>query len=194
MPSHVNFITGNANKLNEVKAILEAAGIAVQSQNLDLEEVQGTIEQVTESKARRAAEQVGGPVLVDDTSLCFNALHGLPGPYIKWFMASIGHQGLNDLLAAYEDKSAEAVATFGYCEGPGKEVKLFQGRCPVRSSPLTFLPYSLCSALMLGDSMPGHSLIDVCTGKDRAPEGPNDVRLGRLLRVRGEDVSSIQDF
>lgn len=131
MPSHVNFITGNANKLNEVKAILEAAGIAVQSQNLDLEEVQGTIEQVTESKARRAAEQVGGPVLVDDTSLCFSALNGLPGPYIKWFMASIGHQGLNDLLAAYEDKSAEAVATFGYCEGPGKEVKLFQGRCPV---------------------------------------------------------------
>lgn len=131
MPTHVNFITGNANKLREVKAILEAAGIEVRSQNLDLEEVQGTIEQVTESKCRRAAEQVGGPVLVDDTSLCFNALGGLPGPYIKWFMTTIGHQGLNNLLAAYEDKSAEAVATFGYSEGPGHEIKLFQGRCPV---------------------------------------------------------------
>lgn len=129
--TNVNFITGNANKLREVKAILEGAGLTVTSQNLDLEEVQGTIEQVTESKCRRAAEQVGGPVLVDDTSLCFNALGGLPGPYIKWFMATIGHQGLNNLLAAYEDKSAEAVATFGYCEGPGQEVKLFQGRCPV---------------------------------------------------------------
>jgi inosine/xanthosine triphosphate pyrophosphatase family protein len=48
-------------------------------------------------------------------------------------MTTIGHQGLNNLLAAYEDKSAEAVATFGYSEGPGHEVKLFQGRCPVRS-------------------------------------------------------------
>ena len=46
-------------------------------------------------------------------------------------MTTIGHQGLNNLLAAYTDKSAEAVATFGYCEGPGHEVKLFQGRCPV---------------------------------------------------------------
>lgn len=30
--------------------------------------------------------QVDGPVFVEDTSLCFNALGGLPGPYIKWFM------------------------------------------------------------------------------------------------------------
>lgn len=48
-------------------------------------------------------------------------------------MTSIGHQGLNNLLAAYDDKSAEAVCTFGYCAGPGEEVIIFQGRCPVRS-------------------------------------------------------------
>lgn len=53
----VNFISGNANKLREVKAILEPE-IGVQSQNLDLEEVQGTLEEVTESKCRRAAELV----------------------------------------------------------------------------------------------------------------------------------------
>ena len=26
-----------------------------------------------------AARQVGGPVMVEDTSLCYNALNGLPG-------------------------------------------------------------------------------------------------------------------
>lgn len=31
------------------------------------------------------------------------------------------------MLKGFEDKTAEAVCTFGYCEGPGKEVKLFQG-------------------------------------------------------------------
>lgn len=61
MPTHVNFITGNANKLREVKAILEAAGIEVRSQSLDLEEVQGSIEEVTESKCRRAAEMASIP-------------------------------------------------------------------------------------------------------------------------------------
>ncbi|KAH7318785.1 inosine triphosphate pyrophosphatase-like protein [Stachybotrys elegans] len=126
---HVNFITGNANKLREVKAILEPA-IEVRSQSFDIDEVQGTVEEVTISKCRKAAELVNGPVLVEDTSLCYNALGGLPGPYIKWFMTTIGHQGLNNLLAAYEDKSAEAVCTFGYCAGPGHEPILFQGRCP----------------------------------------------------------------
>lgn len=53
----VNFITGNANKLTEVKAILEPE-IEVLSQPIDLEEMQGTLEEVTESKCRRAAELV----------------------------------------------------------------------------------------------------------------------------------------
>ena len=50
-------------------------------------------------------------------------------------MASIGHEGLNNLLAAYEDKSAQAVATFGFSRGPGHEPILFQGRTDVRSMP-----------------------------------------------------------
>ncbi|KAK5993147.1 Inosine triphosphate pyrophosphatase [Cladobotryum mycophilum] len=55
MTPRVFFITGNSNKLREVKSILEPR-IEVQSQSLDLEEIQGTIEEVTESKCRRAAE------------------------------------------------------------------------------------------------------------------------------------------
>jgi inosine triphosphate pyrophosphatase len=53
----VNFITGNANKLGEVKAILEPA-IQVESQALDLPEIQGTLEEVTLDKCRRAADLV----------------------------------------------------------------------------------------------------------------------------------------
>lgn len=49
----------------------------------------------------------------------------------KWFLADIGHEGLNKLLAAYPDKSAEAVCTFGYSEGPGHNPVIFQGKCPV---------------------------------------------------------------
>ncbi|KAK4645872.1 nucleoside triphosphate pyrophosphohydrolase ham1 [Podospora bellae-mahoneyi] len=122
----VNFITGNANKLSEVKAILEPA-ISVTNQSLDLVEIQGTLEEVTIDKCRRAAELVGGPVLVEDTCLCFDALQDLPGPYIKWFLGSIGHEGLNNMLLAYKDKGAKAVCTFGYSAGPGHEPILFQG-------------------------------------------------------------------
>lgn len=49
-------------------------------------------------------------------------------------MESIGHDGLNNMLAAYEDKSARAVCTFGYSAGPGSEPILFQGVTDVWST------------------------------------------------------------
>jgi len=57
----VNFITGNANKLREVVAVLEPA-IEVRSQALDLVEIQGSVEDVTTDKCKRAAERVSFPV------------------------------------------------------------------------------------------------------------------------------------
>ncbi|KAI9683123.1 MAG: nucleoside triphosphate pyrophosphohydrolase ham1 [Trizodia sp. TS-e1964] len=125
-PKHLNFITSNANKLREVQAILGTAA-TLQSQSLDIPEIQGSIAEVSADKCQRAAEAVQGPVLVEDTALCFTALNGLPGPFIKWFMQDIGHAGLNHLLAAYADKSAEAVCTFAYSAGPGHKPLLFQG-------------------------------------------------------------------
>lgn len=43
--------------------------------------------------------------------------------------------GLNNLLAAYEDKSAEAVCTFAYGSGNARDpILLFKGITPVRYS------------------------------------------------------------
>ncbi|EFX01172.1 non-canonical purine NTP pyrophosphatase [Grosmannia clavigera kw1407] len=135
----LHFVTGNANKLAEVRAILEQPAsssssssvplpITVTSRSIDLLEIQAASkEEVTLDKCRRAVEIIQGPVLVEDTCLCFNALNGLPGPYIKWFMTSLGHDGLNKLLAGHEDKSAQAVCTFALSKGPGHEPMLFQG-------------------------------------------------------------------
>ncbi|KAG8532010.1 uncharacterized protein KY384_003646 [Bacidia gigantensis] len=122
----LHFITGNKNKLAEVQSILGDV-VPLKSQSLVLVETQGTIEDISKDKCRRAADevegrtrqalhstdlipiQVGGPVLTEDTCLCFKALKDLPGPYIKWFLQALGHEGLNNMLLAYPDKSAEAV-------------------------------------------------------------------------------------
>lgn len=136
MSKTITFVTGNSNKLKEVIAILggqpgpegsKVGNFTVVNKSLDLDEVQGTIETVTIHKAKEAARQVNGAVLVEDTCLAFNAMNDLPGPYIKWFLKAIGLQGLVDMLYKFEDKGAKAVCTFGYCEGPESEVKLFQG-------------------------------------------------------------------
>ncbi|KAI4128566.1 MAG: hypothetical protein LQ338_002660 [Usnochroma carphineum] len=126
-PTELHFITGNPKKLAEVQAVL-GDSVPLTSRSLDLVEIQGTIEEISKDKCRRAAAAVRGPVLVEDTCLCFHALKELPGPYIKWFLQALGHEGLNNLLAAYEDKSAQAVCTFAYCEGPGHEPLIFEGR------------------------------------------------------------------
>lgn len=56
-PKGLYFITGNKNKLAEVKAILGDV-VTLQSQSLDLVEIQGTIEAISSDKCRRASEKV----------------------------------------------------------------------------------------------------------------------------------------
>jgi non-canonical purine NTP pyrophosphatase (RdgB/HAM1 family) len=130
--SELTFVTGNRKKLEEVTAILgDKCPFPLRSAKLDLPELQGEPEEVSRAKCRLAAQQVGGPVLVEDTSLCFNALGGLPGVYIKWFLEKLGHEGLNNMLLAYADKSAYAQCIFAFAEGPHDEPRVFVGRTHV---------------------------------------------------------------
>ncbi|KAJ6851942.1 inosine triphosphate pyrophosphatase [Iris pallida] len=134
LPRPVTFVTGNAKKLEETMAIL-GDSIPFQSLKLDLPELQGEPEEISKEKARLAAVEVNGPVLVEDTCLCFNALNGLPGPYIKWFLQKTGHEGLNNLLKAYDDKSAYALCVFSLALGPHVEPVTFVGKTEGRIVP-----------------------------------------------------------
>lgn len=127
----ITFVTGNSKKLEEVKAILGTDfPFELVSHKLDLPELQGEIDEVSIRKCQEAARRLKKPVLIEDTSLCFNALNGLPGPYIKWFLDKLQPEGLVKLLTAWEDKSAEAVCTFAYCPGNSEDysVTIFQGK------------------------------------------------------------------
>lgn len=53
----LNFITSNKNKLAEVKAILGNV-VEIDSQAIEVPEIQGSIEEIAKEKARRAAEEV----------------------------------------------------------------------------------------------------------------------------------------
>ncbi|KAI8900421.1 inosine triphosphate pyrophosphatase [Globomyces pollinis-pini] len=126
MKKPLTFVTGNENKLREFRAIMGDESIT--NTSLDLPEIQGSTQQVAIEKAKTAANLVKGPVLTEDTALGFNCMNGLPGPYIKWFLSSVGTDGLYKMVHSFDDKSAFALCTFAYCEGPGKDVILFEGR------------------------------------------------------------------
>ncbi|MBU2561949.1 MAG: RdgB/HAM1 family non-canonical purine NTP pyrophosphatase [Nanoarchaeota archaeon] len=107
------FITGNKNKLREARGILK--GFEVRDRDIDLPELQETSGAlIVEDKIRRALKLVDDAVFVEDTGLYYDALGGLPGPFVKWFLERTGRRGLLDLLSAYDDKTAYAKCYIGY--------------------------------------------------------------------------------
>ncbi|KAL8155622.1 hypothetical protein AgCh_000857 [Apium graveolens] len=56
----------------------------------------------------------------------------------NWFLQKIGHEGLNNMLLAYEDKSAYALCIFSRALGPNEELKLFD-IMPLRSQLAEFI-------------------------------------------------------
>ncbi len=129
------FITGNLKKVKEVNAILNSIfgdensspSVPLVHRKLDLPELQGDPVSIAEEKCRVAARRVMGPVVVEDTSLCFNSMGGLPGPYVKDFLQKLGPERLSMMLSGYSDKSANAQCIFTFCEGPGEKVQVFRG-------------------------------------------------------------------
>ena len=129
----LTFVTGNKKKLEEVRYILNSNSkhlpFDITNQKIDLPELQGDDPvEIAKEKCKLAAEQVQGPCFTEDTSLCFHALNGLPGPYIKWFLEKCGHDGLNKMLVGFDDKSAYAQTVFAFTLGPGCAVEVFDGR------------------------------------------------------------------
>mmetsp|Transcript_4424 Transcript_4424/g.5749 ORF Transcript_4424/g.5749 Transcript_4424/m.5749 type:complete len:494 (-) Transcript_4424:239-1720(-) len=128
----LTFVTGNKKKLEEVQQILSTGntnlGFDIVNRKIDLPELQGDPIDIAIEKCKLAAGEVKGPVFIEDTSLCFNALQGLPGPYIKWFLEKVGHDGLNNMLGGFEDKSAYAQTIVAFTMGPGERIHVFDGR------------------------------------------------------------------
>jgi inosine triphosphate pyrophosphatase len=109
--SPLYFITGNAGKFREISAIV--AGL--EKLELDLDEIQSLDPQaVIEHKLTQAAAQHSGEFIVEDTSLIFNCLNGLPGTMIKWFVEQLDNEGMADLVSRYDDRTAVARCTIGY--------------------------------------------------------------------------------
>jgi non-canonical purine NTP pyrophosphatase (RdgB/HAM1 family) len=111
----LTFITSSANKRAEVERIL---GRTLAQAHLPLEEIQAIdLGPVVRHKARQAYAQLGRPVLVEDTGLAFAAWNGLPGALVKWFLTSLGADGICKLLRGEANRAATATTLFGYYNG-----------------------------------------------------------------------------
>lgn len=121
MTKTVTFITGNQNKADYLAKLL---GMPIEHHKLELDEIQASsLKKVVEHKVREAYSHVGGPVLVDDVSLGFTALNGLPGPFIKFFVEQPdGLEKLCRMLDGFTDRGARGECMYGYYDGERLEL------------------------------------------------------------------------
>lgn len=119
------FISGNQNKIDYLSKTL---GIELTHQKINLDEIQSADPKVViEHKVKQAYDMIGRPVLVEDTSLSFNALDGLPGPFVKFFVdAKDGLERMCRMLDGFDDRSAFGSVIYGYYDGT--DLHYFEGR------------------------------------------------------------------
>jgi len=117
------FITGNEGKFNDSKKFFPN----IQQLDIDLPEIQGIdSKKIIKEKIKGAFEHVEGEFIVEDTSLSFDCLNGLPGPLIKWFEKSLGNEGLVEIVEKLGNNRAEAKITLGYARNRD-EIHYFDG-------------------------------------------------------------------
>ncbi len=121
------FVTSNPNKAREAAEIL---GVELRSIDLDLPELQALdVAEVAAAKAATAREALGAPdslILVEDSGLVAEAWNGLPGALTKWFLQSVGNEGLLRMISAESNRSARAVCAIAVATADGS-VRAFVG-------------------------------------------------------------------
>jgi XTP/dITP diphosphohydrolase len=121
------FVTSNPNKAREAAEIL---GMELKSVALDLHEPQSLdvaeVAAIKAAAARETLESPNHPVIVEDSGLVVEAWNGLPGALTKWFLQSVGNEGLLQMLSGEENRSARAICAVAIAVVDGS-VRVFVG-------------------------------------------------------------------
>lgn len=117
MNEEILFITGNNKKAEEVRAI---TGLNVVAKNLDISEIQSlSVEDVAKAKALSAFQITSCPIIVDDTGMNIDALNGLPGALVVWFLDILKPEGILKLLANERNRKASVSTCIAYADKTG---------------------------------------------------------------------------
>ena len=117
------FITGNPDKFREAQSIIPS----LEQLDIDLPEIQSLDpHEIIKAKLDSARSMQEGEFVVEDTSLYFEGLNGLPGPFIKWFYKTVGNEGMYQMCRVFDNYSARADVLLGYIDNSGL-VSYFSG-------------------------------------------------------------------
>lgn len=117
----LTYVTGNSKKFVEAKAYFPE----IERLELDLPEIQSLDSyEIIEAKlavaTRIAPDNAQRILIVEDVSLTFDAMGGLPGPLIKFFVQEIGPKGLYHMAKSFNATRAHVSLTMGIAFPEGK--------------------------------------------------------------------------
>lgn len=116
-------VTTNKNKLTEINQIL---GTNHKVSTIDIPEIQSLdLDEIIIAKAKEAYARIQKPVLIEDVSLSVKALGGLPGPFVKFFLNTLGTEGTVRLIT---NKKTDTTVTTAVAIYDGKNLKIFKGQ------------------------------------------------------------------
>lgn len=127
LPKTITFVTGNAGKLREMQAHLAPLGVTVHQDARGYPEIQAdTLQEVARAGAESLlASGLKPPFILEDAGLFVDTLQGFPGPYSAYAQATIGNQGILDLMQGKNGRKAHFAACLTYVS---KEIQQFAGR------------------------------------------------------------------
>lgn len=182
MKTEVLFITGNKKKAEEVKAI---TGLDVLTENLDIPEVQSlNVEEVARAKAFTAFQLTGKPVIVDDTGMSIEALGGLPGALVVWFLDTLKPEGILDMLAEKTNRKASVSTCIAYADEKG--VSVFTGTV-----------YGKIADSLKGENGFGYDPIFIPSGSDKtyaqmSSEEKNEISMRKIALLKFKEFMEKQ--
>jgi len=124
------FVTSNKGKVDAMLRLIPT----LKQIDYDLDELQ-EMDQPVIISAKLAQAMHELPELISDTSVCiventalyFDALkhsvsgsQGLPGPFVRWFLATLGPEGLYNLATKQGNVRAQATTTIGCARTNGQ--------------------------------------------------------------------------
>lgn len=144
----IAFVTTNRSKFEEVQSLFKDYGIGLEWINRKYEEDnEDTIEDTARKASKKLVQELGVPIILEDTGLFFEAYHGFPGQSPKFVFKTLGYKGFFKLLDG-ESRKAYFQTCAAYCKS-GKEPILFsdemRGEITTKiynaDSDFDFMPY-----------------------------------------------------
>lgn len=122
----INLVTSNLGKVKEFNVILGNSIIINHIQKEYKELRSDDPEEITKDAAKRVAEELKKPIVVEDSGLFIEALNDFPGTCSAYIHKRIGLKGILKLMENIDDRTCCYRSAVGYCE-PGKAPISFFG-------------------------------------------------------------------